>query len=43
MQAALRMEGLDIWIELIRVADNDDAVRREFLGSPSFRLNDVDL
>jgi hypothetical protein len=43
MKAALLMEGLDDPIELIRVADDDDAARKKFLGSPSFRINGVDL
>jgi hypothetical protein len=30
-------------VELIKVLDNDDVARRKFLGSPSFRVNGVDL
>ena len=30
-------------VEQVQVLDNDDAARRKFLGSPSFRVNSVDL
>ena len=30
-------------VELVQVMDNDDAARKKFLGSPSFRINGVDL
>ena len=30
-------------VELVQVLDNEDAARKKFLGSPSFRINGVDL
>ena len=35
--------GVSADIEIIRVEDNDDAVARRFLGSPSIRINGRDL
>lgn len=35
--------GVDADIEIIRVADNDDAVAKRFLGSPSIRIDGKDL
>ena len=43
LMAALEAEGMDAEIRTIRVADNDEAVRLKFLGSPSFQINGVDL
>jgi hypothetical protein len=40
---ALKANGLDVSMELIQVMDNEDATRKRFLGSPSFRINGVDL
>ncbi|MCH9024306.1 MAG: thioredoxin family protein [candidate division Zixibacteria bacterium] len=35
--------GGDVKIEVVTVADNDDAVAKRFLGSPSVRVNGKDL
>ncbi len=35
--------GVDGEIEVVKVADNDDAVAKKFLGSPSVRVNGKDL
>jgi hypothetical protein len=35
--------GIDADIEIINVADHDDAVAKRFLGSPSIRINDQDI
>lgn len=43
LHSALEANGLDVSMELVQVLDNDDAVRRKFLGSPSFRVNGIDL
>lgn len=40
---ALRANGLDVSVDLVQVMDNDDAARKKFLGSPSFRINGIDL
>jgi hypothetical protein len=40
---ALKTDGLDVSVELVQVLNNDDATRRKFLGSPSFRVNGIDL
>lgn len=34
---------LDVEVEEIKVVDNEDAVRKRFLGSPSIRINNRDL
>ena len=43
LQVALKTNGMDESVELVQVMDNDDAARRKFLGSPSFRINGIDL
>lgn len=43
LQSALMANGLDVSVELVQVMDNDDAARKKFLGSPSFRVDGVDL
>lgn len=43
LHSALEANGLDVFVELVQVLDNDDAARRKFLGSPSFRVNGIDL
>jgi len=42
LKAALAAEGLEASIRLVKVADNDEAARLKFLGSPSFRVDGVD-
>jgi len=43
LMAALEAEGLETEIRTVRVADDDEAARLKFLGSPSFQINGVDL
>lgn len=43
LHSVLEANRLDVSVELVQVLDNDDAARRKFLGSPSFRINGVDL
>lgn len=43
LHSALKANGLDVSVELVQVMDNDDAARRKFPGSPSFRINGIDL
>ena len=43
MQAALAAERLQADIHLIRVENDAEAGRLKFLGSPSFRVNAIDL
>lgn len=43
LHSALKANGLDVSVELVQVMDNGDAARRKFLGSPSFRINGIDL
>ena len=43
LNSALKANGLDVPVELVKVLDNDDAARKKFLGSPSFRINGIDL
>jgi hypothetical protein len=34
---------LDVPIELVEVLNDDDATQKKFLGSPSFRVNGIEL
>jgi hypothetical protein len=43
LKTALEAEGLEVDINLVQVEDDAEAACLEFLGSPSFRLNGVDL
>ena len=40
---ALASVGVSADVRLVRVEDQDDAVRRRFLGSPTVRVNGVDV
>lgn len=43
MKAALSKEDLSFEINLVLVKDDEQAASLEFLGSPSFRINGMDL
>jgi len=43
LQAAISEENLSATIEMVNVADDDDATRLKFLGSPHFRVDGHDL
>ncbi len=43
LQIALQNIGFPNSIELIQVSGDEDAKREKFLGSPSFRVDGVDL
>ena len=43
LEAALEEGGLPIPVRLVRVADDNDAMRLRFLGSPHFRVDGQDL
>jgi hypothetical protein len=42
LKAALEAEEMVVDIQLVKVADDHDAARLKFLGSPSFCINGVD-
>ena len=43
LEVALQEEGLPAFVERVKVADDDDAARLKFPGSPHFRVNGQDL
>ncbi|MBI5944708.1 MAG: thioredoxin family protein [Chloroflexi bacterium] len=43
LKSALQLEGIKAEVNLVNVQDDADAIRLEFLGSPSFRVNNVEL
>ena len=43
LKSALQLEGIEAEVNLVNVQDEADAIRLEFLGSPSFRVNNVEL
>ncbi len=43
LKSALQLEGIEAEVSLVNVQDDADAIRLEFLGSPSFRVNNVEL
>ena len=42
LEAALKAEGLEAGIRLVKVTTDNEAVRLMFSGSPSFRVDGVD-
>ena len=43
LEVALLEENLSASIEMVKVSDDDEAMRLKFLGSPHFRVNGHDL
>lgn len=43
LEAALQEEGLPASVEMVKVADDNDAARLKFLGSLHFRVDGQDL
>ena len=43
LKTALAIESLEAEIHLVKVEDNAEAARLKFLGSPSFRVDGMDL
>ena len=43
LKAALRAEGLPENIEMVEVTSEEDAQRKRFIGSPTIRIDGVDL
>ena len=43
LKAALRAEGLPEKIEMVEVASEEDAHQKRFIGSPTIRIDGVDL
>lgn len=43
LEVALLEENLSASIEMVKVTDDDEAMRLKFLGSPHFRVNGHDL
>lgn len=43
LKSALQEEGLLASVEMVKVADDNDAARLKFLGSPHFRVDGQDL
>jgi hypothetical protein len=43
LKTALALESLPAKINLVKVENNAEAMRLKFLGSPSFKLDGVDL
>lgn len=43
LEVALQEESLPASVEMVKVADDDDAARLKFLGSPHFRVDGHDL
>jgi hypothetical protein len=43
LKAALEAEGLEAELRLVKVEKDKDAQRLKFLGSPSYRVNSVEL
>jgi hypothetical protein len=43
LKAALEAEGVSAEVRMVRVENDDEAARLQFLGSPSFLVNGQDL
>ena len=43
LRRLIRNAGVNVAVQLVEIADADDADRHHFLGSPTLRINDVDV
>lgn len=43
LKEALRMEGLPVVLEWVKVTSDEDARQKRFIGSPTIRIDGVDL
>lgn len=43
LDQVLTEEGIDASVEMMRVAEEEDAVKKQFVGSPTLRINGADL
>ncbi len=43
LKQAIKTEGIQTDISLIKISDNEQAQRQRFLGSPSIHVNGIDL
>ena len=43
LKSAMELEGFETQVELVRVDNDEGATRLKFLGSPSFRVDGVEL
>ncbi len=43
LKEALRMEGLPVVLEWVKVTSDEDARQKRFIGSPTIRFDGVDL
>ncbi len=43
LKSALKLNGIETDVELVKVEDDQDAIRFKFPGSPSFRVNGMEL
>ncbi len=43
LKSALQLEGIETDVDLVKVEDDKNALRFKFLGSPSFRVNGMEL
>src|SRR5689334_9324844 len=43
LKSALKLEGIETDVKLVKVEDEKDAIRFKFLGSPHFRVDGQDL
>ncbi len=43
LKEALRLEGLPETVEMVRITSEEDARRKRFIGSPSIRIEGVDM
>jgi len=43
LEIVLQEEGVSASVEMVKVLDDDEAAQQKFLGSPSFRVDGVDL
>ncbi len=43
LKSVLELEGIETQVDLIKVEGDEEAIHHKFLGSPSFRVNGVEL
>ena len=43
LEEVIKEKGLDVGVEMIRIESDEQALKNRFLGSPTIRINGVDI
>jgi len=43
LKEIIKENKLDVQVKMVKIASNEDALKSRFLGSPTIRINDLDI